>query len=273
MILTPDHGASRLQEYNHFHQPGGSPAGGQFSSAPDGGSGGGPDSHGALHNALMSAVTAYDRRREGKPGFNRYALPQYMQAVDNIITDVKSGKPLLQAIGDHTNDLLKHALIKAAGTAVDLAGDYAMRYAHNALAKAELGTAVTLDKLPIGTATTLDKLPTGKAVNLNAGPAMHNGVALTPEHLGTQSLSDLGYIAQRDWNRPRSAKAGAVSRGVNYAAKPYLDALRSMDKIGDNYGQDSGHEIVARFLGNATSWRGPVAKAVKAELNKRLKGK
>ncbi len=264
MILTPDHGASRLQEYNHFHQPGGSPAGGQFSSAPDGGSGGGPDGHGALHNALMSAVTAHDRRREGKPGFNRYALPQYMQAVTNIIYDVKNGKPVLQSIEDHTNGLLKHALVKAAGIAVDVAADYA----HNALAK-----AVTLDKLPLGTATTLDKLPTGKAVNLNAGPAMHNGVALTPEHLGTQSLSDLGYIAQRDWNKPRSAKAGAVSRGVNYAAKPYLDALRSMDKIGDNYGQDSGHEIVARFLGNATSWRGPVAKAVKAELNKRLKGK
>jgi hypothetical protein len=76
-----------------------------------------------------------------------------------------------------------------------------------------------------------------------------------------KSLSHIASVIRRDWKK------------VNYAAKPYLDALGSLDKISDNYGMDSGHSIVAYFLGNARSWTGPVAKHVKAELNARLKGK
>jgi len=76
-----------------------------------------------------------------------------------------------------------------------------------------------------------------------------------------KSLSSIASIVRRDWKK------------VNFAAKPYLDALGSLDKISDNYGADSGESIVAYFLGNAHSWRGPVAKGVKSELNRRLKGK
>ena len=74
----------------------------------------------------------------------------------------------------------------------------------------------------------------------------------------------IGEIAQkirRDW--------GAK---VNFAAKPYLEAMMALDSINDNYGMDSGQSIVAYFLSNASSWRGETAKAVKAELNRRLKG-
>jgi hypothetical protein len=60
---------------------------------------------------------------------------------------------------------------------------------------------------------------------------------------------------------------------LNYAARPYLEAMESLDKINDNYGWDSGKSIVAYFLGNANSWRGDTAKRVKAELNKMLKMK
>jgi hypothetical protein len=56
------------------------------------------------------------------------------------------------------------------------------------------------------------------------------------------------------------------------AAKPYLDALSTMNSVHDSYGADSGGSVARYFLGNATSWKGPVAKAVKAEINKRLKG-
>jgi pyruvate kinase len=35
---------------------------------------------------------------------------------------------------------------------------------------------------------------------------------------------------------------------------------------------DSGKSIVIYFLGNAQTWRGPIAKAVKKELNSRIKG-
>lgn len=58
---------------------------------------------------------------------------------------------------------------------------------------------------------------------------------------------------------------------VNYAAKPYLSAMVSLDSITDKYGEDSGRSVVAYFLSNATQWKGEKAKAIKAELNAMLK--
>ncbi len=56
-----------------------------------------------------------------------------------------------------------------------------------------------------------------------------------------------------------------------FGAKPYLNAMRSMAKITNPYFQDPGPEIVAKFLANASTWRGETARAVKKELNRRLK--
>jgi hypothetical protein len=53
---------------------------------------------------------------------------------------------------------------------------------------------------------------------------------------------------------------------VNFAAKPYLDAMSSLGSINDQYGYDSAKSIVLYFLGNASSWRGEKAKEIKAEL-------
>lgn len=58
---------------------------------------------------------------------------------------------------------------------------------------------------------------------------------------------------------------------VNYAAEPYLAAMHDLDKITDTYGYDSAKSIVMYFLSNATSWRGPVAREVKAELKNMIK--
>jgi hypothetical protein len=55
---------------------------------------------------------------------------------------------------------------------------------------------------------------------------------------------------------------------INFAAKPYLDAMSSLDKVTDNYVMDSGKSIIIYFLSNATTWRGETAKRVKAELKK-----
>jgi hypothetical protein len=60
---------------------------------------------------------------------------------------------------------------------------------------------------------------------------------------------------------------------VNFAAKPYLDAMSGMGDINGNYGWDSGKSIVAYFLSNASSWRGETAKRVKKELNQMLKSR
>lgn len=53
---------------------------------------------------------------------------------------------------------------------------------------------------------------------------------------------------------------------VNYAARPYLDAMLGMDSVNDHYGLDDGRSIVRYFLSNATTWRGEDARRIKAEL-------
>jgi len=59
---------------------------------------------------------------------------------------------------------------------------------------------------------------------------------------------------------------------INYAAKPYLDAMLSLSSPAENYGYDSGKSIVLYFLSNAVTWRGPEAKRIKAELKGMLAG-
>lgn len=55
----------------------------------------------------------------------------------------------------------------------------------------------------------------------------------------------------------------------NFAAKPYLNALRDLDYVTESYGSDSAKSIIAYFLSNAGSWRGEDAKRIKAELKKK----
>jgi hypothetical protein len=59
---------------------------------------------------------------------------------------------------------------------------------------------------------------------------------------------------------------------VNFAAVPYLEAMGSLETIQDRFYSDDAKTIVIYFLGNATTWRGPEAKRIKAELNAMLKG-
>ena len=84
-------------------------------------------------------------------------------------------------------------------------------------------------------------------------------VIVSPEELTSMSIGDLAIIIYDDW------------RPVNYAAKPYLEAMTSLQTVKDNYGADSGYSIIAYFLSNASQWKGETAKAVKTELKKRLK--
>lgn len=72
------------------------------------------------------------------------------------------------------------------------------------------------------------------------------------------TLADIAAVVYLDWSP------------VNFAAAPYLDAMRSLGSVDDTFGADSARSVVLYFLSNARSWRGPVAKAVKAELRARL---
>lgn len=60
-------------------------------------------------------------------------------------------------------------------------------------------------------------------------------------------------------------------KSVNYAAKPYLDAMMSLDSIDDSYGWDSAKSVVLYFLCNAGTWRGETARRIKAELKEMTK--
>lgn len=74
--------------------------------------------------------------------------------------------------------------------------------------------------------------------------------------------------------RPLSTIAAEIRadwKNLYIGAKPYLEAMRTLDKVTDNYGVDSGESIVLYFLVNAQTWRGPVARRVKAELKGMVK--
>ncbi len=58
---------------------------------------------------------------------------------------------------------------------------------------------------------------------------------------------------------------------VNYAAKPYLDAMGYVTNVTDNYGMDTAESIVRYFLCNASTWRGEKAREIKKELNSMIK--
>lgn len=53
---------------------------------------------------------------------------------------------------------------------------------------------------------------------------------------------------------------------VNYAARPYLDAMHSINSINDMFYADTAKSVVLYFLSNARSFTGENAKRIKSEL-------
>ena len=74
-----------------------------------------------------------------------------------------------------------------------------------------------------------------------------------------RSLRTIAYEIRRDWKK------------VYFGAVPYLEAMARLETVRDNYGYDDAKSIVLYFLSNATSWRGDVARRVKAELKAMVK--
>ena len=72
-------------------------------------------------------------------------------------------------------------------------------------------------------------------------------------------LHEIAAEIKKDWQK------------VYFGAVPYLNAMRSLDKISDDYYQDSADSIVRYFLANAGTWRGDTARRVKAELKELCK--
>ena len=55
-------------------------------------------------------------------------------------------------------------------------------------------------------------------------------------------------------------------KNVNFAAKPYLDAMMMLRTIDDKFLNDDASSIILYFLSNASGFRGGNAKALKQEL-------
>ena len=75
---------------------------------------------------------------------------------------------------------------------------------------------------------------------------------------GEATLYNLAAVISRDWAKPY------------FGAVPYIEAMGYLHSVDDAYGMDSGDSIVRYFLANAGTWRGEVARAVKAELKRRV---
>ena len=75
----------------------------------------------------------------------------------------------------------------------------------------------------------------------------------------TRPLYEIASEIRKDWKK------------VYFGAVPYLDAMSTLDSIEDNYMFDSAKSIVLYFLANAGTWRGDVARRVKAELKSMYK--
>jgi hypothetical protein len=74
----------------------------------------------------------------------------------------------------------------------------------------------------------------------------------------TRALSEIAQEVRQDW------------KNVYFGAEPYLDAMSQLTTLTDAYGADSARTIVSYFLANATSWRGSIARELKAELRSML---
>lgn len=78
--------------------------------------------------------------------------------------------------------------------------------------------------------------------------------------LPSAPIAQLANLIVRDWGSRMSPHA-----------QPYVSAMLTLQDMSSEYGCDSARSIVLYFLANASSWRGPVAQLVKAELKSRCK--
>ncbi len=70
----------------------------------------------------------------------------------------------------------------------------------------------------------------------------------------TRKLYEIANEIERTWAK------------VNFAARPYLSAMKEINDINDTYGADTAKSVVAYFLCNANSWHGDDARRIKSEL-------
>lgn len=73
-----------------------------------------------------------------------------------------------------------------------------------------------------------------------------------------RTISEIGWDIKANWPKPF------------YGAIPYLNAMLDLSTINSQYGCEDARSIIRYFLSNAGTWKGPIARQVKAELNQML---
>lgn len=97
----------------------------------------------------------------------------------------------------------------------------------------------------------------GKTESATAAPTAPEAPA------GPRPIYAIAHDVDREWSKQ--------GKGVNYAAKPYLDAMKQVSSKDDHYGLDSAKSVVSYFLSNASSFKGDAAKSLKNELKAAIK--
>lgn len=85
---------------------------------------------------------------------------------------------------------------------------------------------------------------------------------------GGENLTASGHRPIHEIAREIESDWGGQGKGVNFAARPYLDAMHRLTDAKDHYIADSARSVITYFLSNASGWKGEKAKAIKAELKK-----
>lgn len=70
-----------------------------------------------LHYTLVHAVTEYDRKQQGKRGYNIWALPQYLGAVETAEQRIAEGKTTREALVASFCGRLLDVVLKSVGEA------------------------------------------------------------------------------------------------------------------------------------------------------------
>ena len=73
------------------------------------------------------------------------------------------------------------------------------------------------------------------------------------------SVSEIAHAIAKDW------------QNISPYAKDYLNAMKDIRSVNDNYYADSAHSVILYFLANAGSYRGENARTYKALLKALLK--
>lgn len=78
-----------------------------------------------------------------------------------------------------------------------------------------------------------------------------------------RTIAEIAAEIEIEWAKSKS--------GVHYTARPYLSAMHNLSDKRSRFFEDDAKSVVLYFLSNSASYRGPVAKAHKAELREIIK--